>query len=232
MLKIDATPVRDDKTGYVRCDSVKQNRATNEQRIERASMAKVDLNITDISGGAANAYQTRVKIEGVEYSKSFNWNKYGSKEKALNAARRFRNKIYKEHGIAKPKLTNGVYRRTHNSIKYKDDATTDVVGVQRICRVDDRRPQYGAVISYAATWRDRWDKGTTSNPRPRQKMFYCGYEDEVTEEMEDAAFEAACDFRYKYEQALKKNKKFVVTSRWDKWRETYAPDLEWPTKTK
>lgn len=191
-------------------------------------MPKIDLNITEIPTGL----QTRVKVNKVEYSKAFSWSRYKSRESALSAARRFRNKIYKEHGLSKPKPTPSGYRRAHNNFKYIDNATTGIIGVNRSCTIDTRRPNYGERIVYTAFWYDRWYDGTPEAPKPRSKVFHCGYAGEVTPAMELAALSAARDFRAAYERALDSNRRFVISPRWKLWREEYGPGLEWPSRAR
>jgi len=75
-----------------------------------------------------NGWLVRLQCRGEKFSGFFKDSDYASKNAALNAARRFYNKLRKEH----PKLT-----RQENAER-KTARTGEIIGVRRLLKIDKR----------------------------------------------------------------------------------------------
>lgn len=131
-------------------------------------------------------YQVRVVSRGRELSRFYSFNQWGSKNKALSAAKSWRDQI--------KAITKKGSRRLINKPR---NNTSGVLGVRFDDSFSNIKGKYQ--FSVNAHWTDYTGKG-------RNKTFYIGNEDTWTKGKEKKAFTAACAFRCAWEDASDKNK--------------------------
>jgi hypothetical protein len=144
---------------------------------------KIAPNITQPDG---YGYQTRVWSRGKEFSRFFSFLQWGSKVKALKAAKSWRDQL-------QTVLKKGSRRLT----ELPKDNTSGVLGV----RLDESysRRKDRIIIQYSVCWTDH--KGKLKN-----KSFYIGNEFTWTQRKQDLAFKVACLFRKEWEEYSDNNK--------------------------
>lgn len=130
--------------------------------------------------------QARIKSAGREYSQYFSFGHYkpGGAERA---ARRWLASMATQLP-GKPPIRQ---RRQVNNI-------TGVSGISRTILYDKRKDQF--YVRYQVNWHD--------GDKQRNKVFTVGNRDTFDERDEQAAFDAACDFRETYAKARLENRPF------------------------
>lgn len=151
-----------------------------------------------------NSFQVRITCNGETYAQSFCAADYGSRTKAENAAKKWRDNML---GILKPDSSK--YQR-YRVTTWKRDKSTSRVGVHRTRGKDKRSQHYPYFIKYVSTWTD-------SLGRHRSKVFRVGKEHLVTDADERHAFESAAAMRDEWEYCVRNGIEFDP-SRYTKWK--------------
>lgn len=171
---------------------------------------RVDTNIIDMTEWGNPVYWCRIQYRGAFKQKSFPFSRYGDKEKALNAARRWRDQASRKLGSS-PRQTGYVKHRRYQIRTDKRGKSLDLpVGVTRAYKPADHYADGIRRLYIAVNWRDHWDKDWPKREMVRQRLtsFFVGPVDATPPEVLREAIRCACEFRKAYETALKRGKIF------------------------
>ena len=146
-----------------------------------------------------HGYQVRIVRDKKEYSRYFSGRQWGSKRKALEGARNWRDQMLVSLGSVNKYLPG------KGAIATKK--TTGVRGVSKTVRFDKRRN--GTYLSYSVHWRE--------NGKAKTKSFYVGSVKSIDPDKEFHAFLTAVRFRREYELA-KANGDAFHPERFKLWR--------------
>lgn len=160
---------------------------------------------TNITIPAFEAYQVRIVREGHEYSATFAWSRYESKEQALVSAVAWRDRMLGSLPTAATEL--GSFR----SAPQKNKRSYNRVGITRYIGVDGRKVGAPGYLRFAVNWLD--ETGT-----PRIKSFQVGKVGSFswTDELHAAC--TAESFRTHWEYCRSMNVQFD-TSCYQNWKE-------------
>lgn len=107
------------------------------------------------------AYQVRIVREGHEYSATFAWSRFETREDALQAAVNWRDKILKQ--LPEPANGRGGFRTSPMPNK----RSFGRVGITRYLKIDRRRAGCPKYLVYGVNWTDR-------DGRARVRQFQVG----------------------------------------------------------
>ncbi len=139
-------------------------------------------------------FQVRIVRNKKEHSRYFSHKQWGSRVKALNGARNWRDQMLVSLG----KVSKYLPERTITSHK----KTTGIRGVSRSVQYDKRRDSYSLV--YSVHWR--------KSGKAHTKTFHVGLVGSVSADEEFHAFRTAVQFRREYEISVAENGSFSPES--------------------
>ncbi len=126
-------------------------------------------------------FQVRIVRNKKEHSRYFSHQQWGSKQKALNGARNWRDQMLVSLG--------GPNRYLPERAVFSNKRTTGIRGVSRSIQYDKRNDTHYLV--YSVHWR--------KSGKAHTKTFYVGRADKVNADEEFHAFRTAVRFRREYE---------------------------------
>lgn len=162
-------------------------------------------NQKNISQPDQHGWQVRIVREGKQHSRYFAHKQYGSRQKSLKAAIRWRDLMQVVLPKRKPFFT-----------RLASNQSTGVIGVSRAIHHDKRRDT--AYLRYQVSYQQK-------NGRSASKTFQVGPADRVTAEQERHAFLTAIQFRKDYEQS-RLNRESFDSERFLQWRNERLYSLE------
>lgn len=171
---------------------------------------RVDFNITDLSEWGSQSYFCRVGYRGKYKRKNFSFVRYGGKEKALEAATRWRDQVNKKLG-APAKRTGYTKHRRYLIRSDKCGVNQDLpVGVTRYYKCGSHYADGVDRLFFVVNWSDHWSEDWPKNEmvRPRSTSFWVGPVNDIYPEVLREGIRCACEFRKAYETALKRGKHF------------------------
>ena len=148
-----------------------------------------------------HGFQVRIVRNKKEYSRYFAHRQWGSKRKALEGARSWRDQMLVSLG--------GRHKYLPDLGVIASKKTTGVRGVSRSVQYDKRRDVYYLV--YSVHWRIEGKANT--------KTFHVGRVEDVTADQEFHAFRTAVRFRHEYELSVADGEPFYP-ERFKLWRTT------------
>lgn len=160
-------------------------------------MTNKSNNQKNISQPDQHGWQVRIVREGKQHSRYFAHKQYGSRQKSLKAAIRWRDLMQVVLPKRKPFFT-----------RLASNQSTGVIGVSRAIHHDKRRDT--AYLRFQVSYQQH-------NGRSASKTFQVGPAEQVTAEQEKHAFLTAVQFRKEYEQARLEMEHFDA-SRFSNWR--------------
>lgn len=148
-------------------------------------------------------YQVRITRAGVEHSRCFAKGEYGSKRKALQAAKEWRDQML---AILPGPSNTGKYR----TVKSRPYTSMPRVGVTRYLTVDNRRAGSGMYIRYGVCWTD-------PQGYRRIKNFQAGRADDADHALDLRAGQTAVAFRDEWEYCIDHGRPFDP-GKYSNWR--------------